>query len=262
MSLFGTSPTEPSQAPSTPSRSRSGRGGNGLFDDQARPSSGQGGGGSSSLFADDAPDSSGHDDSPWDMPTPRKQESRAELIRRLLPASDVPDSYIEAFDKVVREDGGDGRVGAAGVANVFASARLGSDAQKRIMTLVSAGSNPSEATLGRSEFNVLLALVGLAQEGDVINLDGVDERRRSKYFLFLAVYLSIVISTLGWHLHQGSCKLLVHSLQWFIIETRDLILCQICLLLLPYLGPWTLPDKGLEDGPAPLPPACGTTMPA
>jgi sorting nexin-8 len=179
MSLFGTSPTEASQAPSTPSRSR-GRGGNGLFDDEARPSSGQGRS-SSSLFADDAPDSSGHDDSPWDMPTPRKQQSRAELIRRLLPSSDVPDSYIETFDTVVREEGSDdGRVGAAGIAKVFASARLGTDAQKRIMTLISADSNPSEATLGRDEFNVLLALVGLAQEGDVINLDGVDERRRSK----------------------------------------------------------------------------------
>jgi sorting nexin-8 len=34
--------------------------------------------------------------------------------------------------------------------------------------------------IGRGEVNVLLALIGLAQEGDEITLDGVDERRRSK----------------------------------------------------------------------------------
>ncbi len=36
-----------------------------------------------------------------------------------------------------------------------------------------------EIALGRGEFSVLLALIGLAQEGDAISLDSVDERRRS-----------------------------------------------------------------------------------
>ncbi|KAJ6784485.1 hypothetical protein PWT90_05606 [Aphanocladium album] len=175
MSLFGTSPTE-DNAPSTPTRSRGGRGA-GLFDDDARPSSGSGG-----LFADDDHQNTGNEgnsaDSPWDMPTPRKQQSRAELIRKLLPASDVPDSYIETFDTVVRQDGNDaGKVTAAGIANVFATARIDADAQASIMSILAAGSNASDLTLGRGEFNVLLALVGLAQEGDIINLDGVDERR-------------------------------------------------------------------------------------
>ncbi|TQV94385.1 hypothetical protein V2A60_002586 [Cordyceps javanica] len=175
MSLFGTSPTEGS-APSTPSRSRGG-GEAGLFDDDTHRSPGGGG-----LFADTeqhgAGDNGNNADSPWDMPTPRKQQSRAELIRKLLPASDVPQSYIETFDVVVREDGdASGKITSAGIANVFATARIDADAQATIMSLLAAGSNASDLKLGRGEFNVLLALVGLAQEGDIISLDGVDERR-------------------------------------------------------------------------------------
>ena len=36
--------------------------------------------------------------------------------------------------------------------------------------------------LGRAEVNVLLAMIGLAQEGEEVTLDGVDERRRSESF--------------------------------------------------------------------------------
>ncbi|OAR00313.1 hypothetical protein LLEC1_01025 [Akanthomyces lecanii] len=175
MSLFGTSPTE-AKAPSTPSRSRGGRGA-GLFDDDTAASSGDTG-----LFADaeqqGAGDDGNHADSPWNMPTPRKHQSRAELIRKLLPAAEVPESYIETFESVVRQDGNDsGRVAAAGIAKVFATARVDADAQSTIMSLLAAGGNASNLTLGRGEFSVLLALVGLAQEGDIISLDGVDERR-------------------------------------------------------------------------------------
>ncbi|KAM0448322.1 hypothetical protein ACHAQK_000303 [Fusarium lateritium] len=165
MSLFGSSPSEgsPELAPSSgPAR----RGGAGLFDDDSasKPSGG--------LFADD---DTPHD-SPWDMPTPRKKQSRADLIRNLLPGSDVPDSYIETFDTVVREDGSGGQVTSGGVAKLFATARLDADAQARIMSLVAPGAG--DVMLGRNEFNVLLALVGLAQEGEVIGLDEVDERRK------------------------------------------------------------------------------------
>ncbi|EGX87983.1 sorting nexin Mvp1 [Cordyceps militaris CM01] len=175
MSLFGTSPVE-ANAPSTPTRSRGGDR-SGLFDDDTRPSSGDGG-----LFADAephrAPDDSTKAESPWDLPTPRKQKSRAELIRKLLPSSDVPESYTETFDVVVREDGdASGRISSSGIANVFATARIDADAQATIMSLLAAGGNASNLTLGRGEFSVLLALVGLAQEGDIISLDGVDERR-------------------------------------------------------------------------------------
>lgn len=169
MSLFGTSPTDDN--PGLGSSGGPARGGSaGLFDDDvpSRPSS-------NSLFADDdVPQGS-----PWGMPSPRKPQSRADLVRNLLPASDVPDTYIETFDTVVREDGSGGRVAAGGIAKLFATARLGADAQARIMSLVAPGGG--EVTLDRNEFNVLLALVGLAQEGEVISLDGVDERRRRKY---------------------------------------------------------------------------------
>ncbi|KAL6787121.1 hypothetical protein J3E68DRAFT_440691 [Trichoderma sp. SZMC 28012] len=165
MSLFGDESTDNGPALGSSPR-RGGARSSGLFDDE--PASGRN---SSSLFDDGSGASS-----PWDMPTPRKQQSRAELIRNLLPASDVPDSYIETFDAVVREDGQDGQVTASGIAKLFAVARLEADAQARIMSLVAPGG--SDVLLSRNEFNVVLALIGLAQEGDIISLDGVDERRR------------------------------------------------------------------------------------
>lgn len=132
---------------------------------------------SNSLFQDDG--------SPWDMPTPRKQHSRADLLRTLLPASDVPESYIETFDAVIREDGAGGKVSSGGVTRVLASAKLEADAQARIMSIVAPGGG--DVALGRNEFNVLLGLVGLAQEGEMASLDGIDERRRSKSLSFFYV---------------------------------------------------------------------------
>ncbi|KYK56599.1 Sorting nexin mvp-1 [Drechmeria coniospora] len=173
MSLFGSSPTDKESEPTpvtTPRRQNKARSGS-LFDG---PRPGSRSGSSNGIFDDG---SNRHDDAePWDMPTPRKMQSQAEVVRTLLPASDVPDSYIDIFDAVLQEDGSHGRVTAAGVAKLFANARLGADAQARIMSLVAPGDS-SNVTLGRGEFNVLLALLGLAQEGDIINLDGVDERR-------------------------------------------------------------------------------------
>lgn len=175
MSLFGTSPPDKDSEPtmvSTPRRQNKARGGDGLFNEPASQSASSNG-----LFDDG---SGGNDESsPWDMPTPRKQQSRVEMIRNLLPASDVPDSYIETFDAVVREDGNSGQISSGGLAKLFANARLGADAQARIMSLVAPGQG-SDVSLGRGEFNVVLALIGLAQEGDIISLDGVDERRTSK----------------------------------------------------------------------------------
>ncbi|KOS20931.1 Sorting nexin mvp1 [Escovopsis weberi] len=166
MSLFGTTPSD--DANDHPSAIR--RGGSGLFDE---PVSGRNS--TNTLFEDGDTGAA----SPWDLPTPRRQQSRAELIRSLLPSSEVPDSYIDIFDTVVREDGVDDEaVTAAGVAKLFHLARLDADAQARIMSLVAPGGDSSDVLLGRNEFNVLLALIGLAQEGDIVSLDGVDERRR------------------------------------------------------------------------------------
>lgn len=181
MSLFGSTPpeNEPSAA-TTPSRSRSA----GLFDDDddaSTPHRTSKKTSSNSLFADEDAAAVQNDDAsaPWSMPTPRKKQSRADMIRNLLPAGDVPETYIETFDTVVRLDGSGGRVGSEGVAKVFAIARVGSEAEARIMSLVQT-SDDGAVSLGRDEFNVLLALVGLAQEGETLSLDGVDERRRSK----------------------------------------------------------------------------------
>lgn len=162
MSLFG----DESPAPASKSRLS-------LFDDDdASPAPGS----KSSLFDDDnAPGSS-----PWGIPTPKKA-ARGDLIKSLLPASDVPDSYIDLFDNVVK--GGDsvgGKISAAGVTRVLSAGRLGADEQSRIMCLISSSGQLSD--LSRNEFNVLLALIGLAQEHEDITLDGVDERRRSQCF--------------------------------------------------------------------------------
>lgn len=114
------------------------------------------------------------------MPTP-KRAARQNLVKNLLPATDVPDSYIDAYDKLL--DSGD-RVGAGigltGVKNILHSSGLNPADQSAVLNLVIPGGRDTENAIGRSEFNVLLALIGLVQEGEDATLDGVDERRRSK----------------------------------------------------------------------------------
>lgn len=131
---------------------------------------------SSTLFEDD--------NKPWDMPTPRKQHSRADLIQNLLPASDVPESYIEIYDNVVREDGSGGKIGGKGVARTLAAAKLNADAHAQVMSII-APAGVRDVALGRNEFNCLLALIGLTQEGETVSLDTIDERRASEWlYLF------------------------------------------------------------------------------
>jgi sorting nexin-8 len=169
MSLFGSSPIENGTAAAS-SKSRVS-----LFDDEPSPAPGS----KSPLFADD--DASGP--SPWGMPTPQKP-TRGELIQSLLPSSDVPDSYIDTFDKVLKAgDGAGGKMSAAGVAKILSAGNLGADDQSRIVSVISRGGQVAD--LSRNEFNVLLALIGLAQENEDVTLDGVDERRKSTSILSL-----------------------------------------------------------------------------
>jgi sorting nexin-8 len=139
----------------------------------------------SALFEDDstAP-------SPWDMPTPRKQQSRAEVLKNLIPANNVPEAYVEVFDNVVRENGTAGKVGVGGVTKTLAAAKLGASEQARILSLIA----PKDGELGleRGEFNVLLALIGLAQDGETASLDSVDER-----------LTSTLPDTSSWHSYGG-----------------------------------------------------------
>lgn len=143
-----------------------------LFDDDPKPTGRAG----PSLFADDFNDGA---DSPWAFPTPKKA-ARGTLVKTLLPATDVPESYINAYDALLAS--GD-RMGAGisltGVKKLLGESGLHADTQARILDIVVHPGQDSTAGFGRSEFNVLLALIGLAQEGEDITLDSVDDRKRN-----------------------------------------------------------------------------------
>lgn len=129
-----------------------------------------------SLFGEDDLDAS---DSPWAFPSPKKA-ARGALVKSLLPASEVPDSYIDAFDALLDAGNRQGSgISADGVRKLLADSRLPSATQAKILEVVLPPGQES-AGLGRSEFNVVFALIGLAQEGDDITLDSVDERKKSE----------------------------------------------------------------------------------
>ena len=170
MSLFG-------DEDDVPSRPKAQQSSSSLFDDDPKPTG-------NSLFADDFHG----DDSPWGFnPTPKKQ--KGSLIKSLLPASEVPDSYIDAFDRVLEsgERAGSG-ISVGQVKKLLGSSGLASDKEAKILEIVSQPEQES-AGVGRNEFNVLYALIGLAQDGydaSELSLDSVDERKRSE---LLAVFL-------------------------------------------------------------------------
>ena len=163
MSLFGSSP-ENSTAQEPASRSKT------LFDEGAAP------GNNDSIFDNNE----AQDSSPWAMPTPKKGNRNA-AIRTLLPGSDVPESYIDIYDVVLRSglEGHPGQISLEGAKKVLTGSEIDSGEQAQILKLVSGGVDP-KSDFARSEFNVLLALIALAQQGEEVSLDGVDERRRSE----------------------------------------------------------------------------------
>ncbi|KAF2011463.1 sorting nexin mvp1 [Aaosphaeria arxii CBS 175.79] len=159
MSLFGDD-FEPSQTRSKQS--------SGLFDDEPqRPANRS----SNSLFADDF---GGNDDSPWGLPTPKKGKAdRGSLVKNLLPASAVPEAYIDAFDGLLE----DGDVTLDRVRKIVESSGLPDETQTKIVEIL--GKKDGSDALDRAEFNVVFALVGLAQEGEDVTLDSVDERKKN-----------------------------------------------------------------------------------
>ena len=167
MSLFGTSPDD--SAPLNSSvNSKS------LFADEAIPPVVA----TPSLFADD-----GASSSPWSMPTPKKQ-ARQSLVRGLLASTEVPDSYVDAYDTLLKSGDRVGSgLGLTGIKNLLQSSEISSSNQRTILDLVVQDGGEVSNGIGRNEFNVLLALIGLAQEGEDVTLDGVDERKRSDCFL-------------------------------------------------------------------------------
>lgn len=161
MSLFGSSP------PAEPTREGKSQS---LFDDE--PANGAT---NSSIFDD----GDGSGPSPWDMPTPKKP-AKGGIVKTLLPATNVPESYIDAFDILLESgfEAGASSISLVGAKKVFEGSGLGADEQARIINIVTGGQEPSGG-LGRNEFNVLVALTGLAQEHEEVTLDGVDERRQN-----------------------------------------------------------------------------------
>lgn len=74
-------------------------------------------------------------------------------------------------------------IGLTSVREVLAGSGLSASEQARILNLVVSGeldSGSSNIGVGRGEFSVLLALVGLAQEGEELTFDAVDDRRKSE----------------------------------------------------------------------------------
>lgn len=166
MSLFGSSPDESSLAnQAVTSEDRS------LFDDSQIPGIVS----NNSLFNDGADIGP----SPWTLPTP-KNASKAEMVKTLLPTSAVPESYIDAYDLLLESGYKEtsGLLSLSGAKRVFEGTGLEGVEQFRTLNLISGGQNSPRA-LTRSEFHVLLALVGLSQEKEDATLDGVDERRKS-----------------------------------------------------------------------------------
>ncbi|KAL3467714.1 hypothetical protein BJX64DRAFT_273752 [Aspergillus heterothallicus] len=167
MSLFGTSPDDSSVADSA-RRSKSS-----LFADEPSFGGGSTGFGSSSLFADDDGLSS-----PWSNNT-GKRTSKQQLVKTLLPDSDVPESYIDAYDLVLGagERAGTG-IGLTSVRELLSGSELTATDQAKILNLILSGDTGRSNGLGRGEFSVLLALIGLAQEGEDLTFDTVDDRRK------------------------------------------------------------------------------------
>lgn len=166
MSLFGTSP-EDSSGENSAHRSKSS-----LFADELSQGA-TSTGGAASLFADEAPGSG--------PSSTNKRAARHKLVKTLLPASDVPESYIDAYDLIL--DGGDqvgAGIGLTSVKEILSGSGLSATDQAKVFNLVVSSDGDSADGVGRNEFNVLLALVGLAQESEELTLDAVDDRRKSK----------------------------------------------------------------------------------
>jgi len=160
--LFGESPP----AQSTPRRNKQSAS---LFDDDAhRPSS--------SLFADESTQSH---DSPWSFPTP-KREARSSLIKKLLPSVQVPELYVDIYNTLLQQHGH--AVRASSAKELLAESGLDSATSDKIYATVV---QHEAQELERGEMNVLLALIGLAQEGEDVTLDSVDERKKSTATSFI-----------------------------------------------------------------------------
>ncbi|PYH45599.1 sorting nexin Mvp1 [Aspergillus saccharolyticus JOP 1030-1] len=145
-----------------------------LFADEPSLGGNPGNAGASSLFADDDGLNSG---SFWGNSVNKR--TKQQIVKTLLPQDETPESYIDAYDLVlsVGDRVGSG-VGLTSVREILSSSGLSATDQAKILNLVVSGDMDSSTGLGRGEFSVLLALVGLAQEGEDLTFDAVDDRRK------------------------------------------------------------------------------------
>lgn len=212
MSLFGSSP-ENSLMGNSVQQSKSS-----LFADE--PSAGA----SSSLFADDDTSSS-----PWNTHT-NKRASRQQLVKTLLPGLDVPESYINAYNQVLNVGDRVGAgIGLTSVREILSGSGLSATDQERILNLVVSDGESTNANIGvgRGEFNVLLALVGLAQEGEDLTYDAVDDRRKSRFSLVSFVSLTSLfcchcLTSWDWSLQIYQCRRALISIDC-AAPTRNLV---------------------------------------
>lgn len=139
----------------------------------------------------------------WALPVPRSRSvgpgtsvpggvslnggGRKDVVKVLLNDgnANVPPVYGEVYEKVMTEypaPGFGGGVSSMGVRRVIEEAGLDEDVGtgRRIREAVMGVGGMADSGVGRGEFSVLMAMVGLAQEGEDVSIDGVDDRRRSK----------------------------------------------------------------------------------
>ena len=112
-------------------------------------------------------DSTANDSADWGFTPSKKGGGRGSLVKSLLADADVPDFYIDTFDtlqtaaSIKRED----------CYRLLKDSAISAADQSKIWSIVSGGGDSQQ--LGRNEFNVFLALIGLAKEGEELGLDAV-----------------------------------------------------------------------------------------
>ena len=102
------------------------------------------------------------------------QVSSSKFVKRLIPSSAIPSRYVDIFDSISQEDDGfNGEINAAGIAKTFACSMLDKEVEQLILKVLYAGNQTT--SLDRNEYNVLLALIGFAQERREISLNNVNQ---------------------------------------------------------------------------------------
>ncbi|KAI0999791.1 Sorting nexin [Podosphaera aphanis] len=163
MSLFGKSPEESNSAVGSKPR-------NSLFDDDRISPGPSSISKSSSVSEDNAASTS----SPWGITSLLKETGQTEDIEALLPETAIPEKYNQIFNSIPdRGRSYNGNINKAGVYMIFSHAKLDKEDEESIQDLIFQGASPSE--LSRDKFNVLLALIGLAQNYSEISLEEVRE---------------------------------------------------------------------------------------